>query len=50
MQKSLKFKRHVTFVCHHQGSAQALVAERNAVEEAKFIRPQLAGGIIEVLG
>lgn len=49
MQKSLALKRHVTLVCHHQRSAQALRSQRNAVQKTKLIGPQLSSSIVEVL-
>lgn len=49
VQKSLALERHVTLVCHHQRSAQALGSKRNAVKQTKLIGPQLAGSIVKIL-
>lgn len=50
VQQCLELEWHITLVRNHQRRLQALAVKRDAVQETKLIWPQLAGGIVEVLG
>lgn len=50
VQQCLELKGRITLVCNHQRSLQALAVKCNAVQETKLVWPQLAGGIVKVLG
>ena len=49
MQQRLALKRLVALVGHHQRRAQAVGRQRDAVQQAELVGPQLARGVVEVL-
>jgi hypothetical protein len=50
VKQCLELEWHIALVGNHQRRLQALAVKRDAVQETKLVWPQLAGGIVEVLG
>jgi DNA-binding transcriptional regulator YdaS (Cro superfamily) len=50
MQQRLELKRHLAIIGDDERGVEALAVERHAVDQAKRVRPQLPGRLVEVLG
>lgn len=49
VQQCLELEWHIALVGNHQRRLQALTVKRDAVQETKFVWPQLASGIVKAL-